>query len=105
MGQVDSKKNKWVCVMEQVQQELIRSNEFLAQQVWILGGLIIGLLAILGFFAKGAWTDMKEIIQSHDADIKALKEHKIRAEEKHVNTTAIVEEIKTKLDLIYQRGE
>lgn len=91
--------------MEQVQQELIRSNEFLAQQVWILGGLIIGLLAILGFFAKGAWNDMKDIIKIHDDDIKALKEHKTRAEERHTNTSQIVEEIKNKLDLIYQRGE
>ncbi len=91
--------------MEQVQQELIRSNEFLAQQVWILGGLIIGLLALLGFFARSAWVDMKEMLHAHDSDIKALKEHKTRAEERHVNTSQIVEEIKMKLDLIYQRGE
>jgi hypothetical protein len=26
--------------MEQIQQELIRSNEMLATQVWVLGGLI-----------------------------------------------------------------
>lgn len=41
--------------MEHLQQQLISSNEMLAQQVWILGGLIIGLLALLGFFARGAW--------------------------------------------------
>lgn len=89
----------------EIQQELIRSNEFLAQQVWILGGVIIVILSVLGFIAKSAWTDMKDIIKSHDDDIKALKEHKTRAEERHTNTSQIVEEIKTKLDLIYQRGE
>jgi len=91
--------------MEQVQQELIRSNEFLAQQVWILGGVIITILGVVAFLIKGAWMDMKEVIKIHDEDIKALKEHKTRAEERHVNTSQIVEEIKTKLDLIYQRGE
>ena len=90
--------------MEQVQQELIRSNVFLAQPVWILGGLIIGLLSILGFLAKGAWADMKEMLTAHDSDIKALKEHKTRTEERHVNTAMIVEEIKTKLDMIYEQG-
>jgi len=76
----------------------------LAMQVWILGGLIIGLLAILGFFARAAWSDMIEMLHSHDQEIKHLKEHKTRTEERHINTQFIVEEIKNKLDLIYEQG-
>ncbi len=64
--------------MEQVQQELIRSNEFLAQQVWILGGLIIGLLAILGFFARGAWMDMRTMLTDHEDRLRAVEDHKIQ---------------------------
>ena len=63
--------------MEQVQQELIRSNEFLAQQVWILGGLIIGLLSVLGFFARGAWVDMKTMIADHEERLRMVEDHKI----------------------------
>jgi hypothetical protein len=63
--------------MEQVQQELIRSNEFLAQQVWILGGLIIGLLALLGFFARSAWVDMRTMLSDHEERLRAVEDHKI----------------------------
>lgn len=63
--------------MENLQQQLINSNEMLAQQVWILGGLIIGLLAILGFFARGAWMDMKQMLQDHEDRIRRVEDHKI----------------------------
>lgn len=64
--------------MEQVQQELIRSNEFLAQQVWILGGLIIGLLSILGFFARGAWMDMRKMLEDHEDRLRDVEDHRIQ---------------------------
>ena len=63
--------------MENIQQQLISSNEMLAQQVWILGGLIIGLLAILGFFARGAWMDMKQMLQDHEERIRVVEDNKI----------------------------
>jgi hypothetical protein len=88
----------------EVQQELIRSNEMLSVQVWILGGAIIFLLSILGFMARSAWSDVNRMLQEHDTEIKVLKEHKTRTEERHINTSFIVEEIKTKLDLIYEQG-
>lgn len=60
-----------------MEQELIRSNEMLSMQVWILGGLIIGLLAILGFFARGAWMDMKALLQDHEERLRLVEDHKI----------------------------
>ena len=60
-----------------MEQELIRSNEMLSMQVWILGGLIIGLLAILGFFARGAWLDMKALLQDHEERLRLVEDHKI----------------------------
>lgn len=63
--------------MEHLQQQLISSNEMLAQQVWILGGLIIGLLALLGFFARGAWLDMKQMLEDHEDRIRKVEDHKI----------------------------
>lgn len=60
-----------------MEQELIKSNEFLAQQVWILGGAIIGLLSLLGFFARGAWMDMKRMLQDHEERIRKVEDHKI----------------------------
>ena len=90
--------------MEAVQQELIRSNEMLATQVWVLGGAIIVLLSILGFMARAAWADVTKMLQEHDTEIKTLKEHKTRTEERHINTSLLVEEIRTKLDLIYDQG-
>lgn len=49
----------------------------LSMQVWILGGLIIGLLAILGFFARGAWLDMKALLQDHEERLRLVEDHKI----------------------------
>jgi hypothetical protein len=63
--------------MEHLQQQLISSNEMLAQQVWILGGLIIALLALLGFFARSAWLDMKQMLEEHEARIRKVEDHKI----------------------------
>lgn len=63
--------------MEQVQQELIRSNEFLAQQVWILGGAILGLLGLLAFFARQWAMDVKNMLQDHEDRIRTVEDHKI----------------------------
>lgn len=60
-----------------MEQELIKSNQFLAQQVWILGGAIIALLSVLGFFARGAWMDMKRMLQDHEERIRVVEDHKI----------------------------
>jgi hypothetical protein len=91
--------------MEAIQNELIRSNEMLSTQVWILGGAIIVLLSILGFMARSAWADINTMLKDHEHEISLLKEHKTRTEERHINTSAIVEEIRTKLDLIYDQGK
>lgn len=88
----------------EVQQELIRSNEMLATQVWFLGGAIIFLLSMLGFLARNAWADVNKMLHDHEDRFKPLEEHKTRSEERHINTSLLVEEIKTKLDLIYERG-
>lgn len=63
--------------MENIQQQLINSNEMLAQQVWILGGVIIGLLALLGFFARSAWVDMRAMLTDHEERIRNVEDHKI----------------------------
>jgi hypothetical protein len=63
--------------MENLQQQLISSNEMLATQVWILGGLIIGLLAILGFFARAAWMDMRQMLDEHEDRLRKVEDHKI----------------------------
>ena len=63
--------------MENLQQQLISSNEMLAQQVWILGGLIIGLFAVLGFFARGAWMDIKNMLEDHEERLRTVEDNKI----------------------------
>lgn len=63
--------------MENIQQQLINSNEMLAQQVWILGGVIIGLLSLLGFFARSAWVDMRTMLTDHEDRIRKVEDHKI----------------------------
>ena len=89
--------------MEQVQQELIRSNEMLATQVWVLGGLISFLLVVLVAMARSAWTDVREILNDHEVRLKPLEEHKHRAEERYVNNREIIEEISNKISLLYER--
>jgi hypothetical protein len=59
--------------MEAVQQELIRSNEMLATQVWILGGLISFLLMLLIGLARGAWNDMRKMIDDHEGRLTELE--------------------------------
>ena len=60
-----------------MEQELIKSNEFLTQQIWILGGAIIGLLSLLGFFARGAWMDMRKMLEDHEDRLRSVENHKI----------------------------
>lgn len=72
--------------MEQVQQELIRSNEMLATQVWILGGLISFLLLVLIGLAKGAWSDVRKTIEDHEnrlTDLETFKNQKEQMIEDH----------------------
>ena len=67
--------------MEQVQQELIRSNEMLAVQVWVLGGLVSFLLVVLIALAKGAWMDVRKLIDDHENRITQLEAFKNRKED------------------------
>lgn len=60
-----------------MEQELIKSNQFLAQQVWILGGTIIFLLSVLGFFARSAWIDMRKMLEDHEDRIRVVEDNKI----------------------------
>lgn len=64
--------------MEQVQQELIRSNEMLAVQVWVLGGLVSFLLVVLIALAKSAWADVRKVIDDHENRITDLETFKNR---------------------------
>jgi hypothetical protein len=64
--------------MEQVQQELIRSNEFLARQIQILGGTIIFISGVLGFFARQWAIDLKEKLIDHEERIRMVEDHKIK---------------------------
>jgi len=67
--------------MEQVQQELIRSNEMLAVQVWVLGGLVSFLLVVLIALAKSAWMDVRKFIDDHETRLADLEAFKNRREE------------------------
>lgn len=67
--------------------------------------IITLFLGIISYFLKESHGDFKKILENHEKRIQDVEKHKERAEERHTNTSQIVEEIKTKLDLIYQRGE
>jgi len=65
--------------MEQVQQELIRSNEMLSIQVWVLGGLVSFLLIVLIALIKGGWNDVRKVIDDHEnrlSELEAFKNQK-----------------------------
>lgn len=87
----------------EIQQELIRSNEFLATQVWILGGAISFLLLVLVALARSAWVDVRAMLADHEVRLKPLEEHKHRTEERYVNNRELIQEISEKLNLIYER--
>lgn len=61
--------------MEQVQQELIRSNEMLATQVWVLGGLISFLLMVLIYFAKASYTEIKDMLHDHEVRLQTVEKN------------------------------
>ncbi len=43
-------------------------------ETWFFGGLISLMLAIIVFFLRNGWTELREIIQRHEEDIRELKE-------------------------------
>ena len=69
------------------------------------GSVITILLALVSYLLKQGHQDLKNILEDHEKRIQAGERHRERIEERHVNTSAVVEEIKTKLDLIYERGK
>lgn len=50
---------------ERVIQEIIESNEMLRIQMWILGGVIIVMLAIVSGFVNSAWKEVKSMLFDH----------------------------------------
>jgi len=68
----------------------------------IFGTLILLLLAAIGYFMRQTYADMRTMIQDHEDRIQDVEKHKERVEERHSNNSLVVEEIKQKLDLIYE---
>jgi len=58
-----------------IHEELIKSNELLSMQVWVLGGLIIFMLGVLGWFARSAWSDMKGMLTDHESRIQTVEKN------------------------------
>ena len=69
------------------------------------GSIITLFLAIVSYFLKLGHSDLRRILEDHEKRIQHQERFKERTEERHVNTGIIVEEIKNKLDLIYERGK
>ena len=60
---------------EQIQQELIQSNEYMRIQIWILGGAITVILTIAAAFARSAWLDARTMLVSHEKRIQETEKH------------------------------
>lgn len=69
------------------------------------GSVITLFLAIVSYFLKLGHSDLRKILEDHEKRIQISERHRERIEERHVNNQMIVEEIKNKLDLIYERGK
>lgn len=69
------------------------------------GSLVVILLGLISYFLKASHGDLKAMLEDHEKRIQGVEKHKERVEERHLNNSAIVEEIKNKLDLIYERGK
>ena len=48
----------------------------LSVQVWVLGGLVSFLLVVLIALAKGAWTDVRKVIDDHENRLIELEAFK-----------------------------
>jgi len=80
------------------------SSEILQLQVWILGGVISVLLIFVIALLKANMSDIKQMLEDHERRIGTLEKHKERTEERHVNNGALIEQLRTKLDLLIDRG-
>jgi uncharacterized membrane protein YgaE (UPF0421/DUF939 family) len=78
------------------------TNEVLQLQVWLLGGVISFLLVVLIGILKSNLSDIKKVLDDHTRDISELKNYKASTDERYTNNKEIVNEIRTKLDLIYE---
>lgn len=59
----------------ELHEELIKSNELLSMQVWVLGGLISFLLMVLIYFAKSSFVEMKEMLSDHEDRIQTVEKN------------------------------
>lgn len=59
----------------EVQQELIRSNEMLSVQVWVLGGLVSFLLMVLIYFIKTSLNRVEDAIANHEDRLQTIEKN------------------------------
>lgn len=64
--------------------------------------IITLFLGIISYFLKESHGDLKKILENHEKRIQDVEKHKERAEERHISREVTIEEIKSKLDLIYE---
>jgi hypothetical protein len=60
-------------IVDQMQQELIKSNEYLRIQIWILGAGIGLILMVAVAFARNAWMDVREMLGNHEVRIQKVE--------------------------------
>lgn len=63
----------------------------LATQVWVLGGLVSFLLVVLIALAKGAWTDVRKVIDDHENRLTNLEAFKNQKEQMITDHDADIE--------------
>lgn len=56
-------------------EELIKSNEFLSMQVWVLGGLVSFLLMVLIYLAKTSFGRVEAAIADHENRIQTVEKN------------------------------
>ncbi len=60
-------------VMDQMQRELIQSNEYLRIQIWILGAGIGIISTVAMAFARSAWIDTQTMLKGHEIRIRKVE--------------------------------
>jgi uncharacterized membrane protein len=49
--------------------EVRQINETLSIQIWVIGGVAVFMLALLTYFSKNSYEEIKEMLQRHDEKI------------------------------------
>lgn len=75
-------------------EEIIRSNQILTFQIWVLGGVVVFMMLVVTGLARATWMDAKSMLENHEVRHQISEKNIVRLDSNVENLQGAVSDLK-----------